>query len=349
MKTVSVIVPAYNVENYLPRCLDSLVAQTLPDIEVLLVDDGSTDATAAIARDYAARYPALVRVFTVENGGAAAARNRALSAAAGEYIGFVDSDDSVCPAMFERLYDAARQKQADIVCCDHLRVMTTGTDRRTFADGRVPAGDVFDKSVYESPLLFDESPYLWNKLFSAALIRDHGLRFEQDLRIYEDLLFTYSAFAFAKRISRVDEPLYAYDATREGSLTHAFTERRFDLFAAADRLLAVYQTAGRLDESVRRGLEYLVLKHVYVVLAHPTAPGEKALKRRFCDQAFAYLDRQFPAWRDSDYFSLRDKPRRAYTSRRYWYRQIALGREISLQTIRRRINRRFSTKKERLP
>ena len=111
MKKISIIIPAYNVEKYIARCLDSLVHQTLQDIEVIVVNDGSTDSTGAIIDSYMEQYPDIVRGFTVQNGGAAEARNYGLQYVTGEFIGFVDSDDHVHPKMFELLYRAAQEKQ----------------------------------------------------------------------------------------------------------------------------------------------------------------------------------------------------------------------------------------------
>ena len=115
---VSVIIPVYNTEEYLAQCLNSLVRQTLDDIEILVVDDGSTDGSLKIAKEFEAANPSKIRVLAKENGGQASARNMALKHATGEYLGFVDSDDWVDTAMYQQMYDVAVREDADIVICD---------------------------------------------------------------------------------------------------------------------------------------------------------------------------------------------------------------------------------------
>ena len=121
-KKVSVIVPVYNSENYLRQCLDSLVYQTLNDIEIIAVNDGSTDNSAIILEEYALKFPDKIRQFNQENKGQACARNFGLQQAKGEYIGFVDSDDSVALDLFEKMYQLARSEKADLVECDFLPI-----------------------------------------------------------------------------------------------------------------------------------------------------------------------------------------------------------------------------------
>ena len=118
MIKVSVVVPAYNMENYIHQCMNSLLKQTLEEIEFLIVDDGSKDNTLEILKEYEAKYPEKVRVFHKENGGQSSARNLALQHAKGEYLGFVDSDDWTDPKMFEVMYQKAKADDADIVVCD---------------------------------------------------------------------------------------------------------------------------------------------------------------------------------------------------------------------------------------
>ena len=115
---LSIIVPVYNVRAYLPACLDSLVNQTLDNYEVILVDDGSSDGSAEIIKDYCERYPELIRSIRVENGGQGRARNFAIEMARGDYLGFVDSDDWITADMYEKLYNTAVRENADVVVCD---------------------------------------------------------------------------------------------------------------------------------------------------------------------------------------------------------------------------------------
>ena len=126
---LSVIVPVYNVEKYLAECVDSLLNQTLMDMEIILVDDGSKDSSGAICDHYAAENPGKVKCLHIDNGGQGRARNFALPMAQGEYLGFVDSDDTVCPEMYEKLCRRADETGADIAACDFLERYEDGTER----------------------------------------------------------------------------------------------------------------------------------------------------------------------------------------------------------------------------
>ena len=119
MKKVSIIVPVYNTEKYLAKCLDSLVNQTLKDIEIIIVNDGSPDNSKKIALNYQKDYPDKIKYYEQANGGQGAARNYGLTKATGEYVGYVDSDDYVNLNMFEKMYDKAKKEAADIVMCSH--------------------------------------------------------------------------------------------------------------------------------------------------------------------------------------------------------------------------------------
>ena len=337
MTKISVIIPAYNVEAYIGRCLDSLVNQTLSEIEVLVVNDGSRDNTAAVVQEYVERYPDKVRLFTVENGGAASARNHALPHVTGEFIGFVDSDDYVQPTMYESMYKAAMDKDADIVCAGYCRVMEDAINNKPFGNKNIRAEEVFDQNVYEQPLLFDEVPYLWNKIFRADIIKNNGLTFHKDLRIYEDLVFTYTAFMYAKKISRIDAVVYNYIVYRNESLTFSFTEKRFDIFKATAHLLAAYEAEGKLDDNMRQALLYAILKHIYVILEHPTGWRDKKLKRRYIREVFAFLDREFPEWKAHDYYRLQEKNVHQYTSPSHWRRAVLIGRQVTVEKVKDRL------------
>ena len=115
---LSVIIPVYNTKNYIKECLDSVLNQTLEEIEIIVVDDGSTDGSADIIKEYAQNHPQKIKAFFKENGGQATARNLALQKSNGEYLGFVDSDDWIDSDMYEKMYKTAKEENADIVICD---------------------------------------------------------------------------------------------------------------------------------------------------------------------------------------------------------------------------------------
>ncbi len=318
MKKVSVIVPVYNVEKYLKRCLNSLINQTLTEIEIVIVNDGSKDNSQKIINEYKEKYPEIIKAFETENGGAAKARNYALKHITGEYVGFVDSDDYISEDMYEKLYNKAVKENADIVCCNYYRVQEEieKFSAKRFGNQKINKDDIFDKNIYEEKLLFDEVPYLWNKIFKADIIKNNNIEFDNELRIYEDLLFTYKAFANANKISRIEDCMYFYIVSREGSLTQYLTEKRFDIFKVTDKLINYYTEIGKYEE-LKEAILYVILKHIYVILEKKTYQREKKIKLEYINKAFEFLNEKFPNWKNNMYFNLQSKSK-IYTSKLYW-------------------------------
>lgn len=240
---ISVLVPAYNVETYLPRCLDSLIAQTLPGLEIIVVNDGSTDTTGAILDGYACRFPGIIHAVHKENGGISAARNTALAMATGEYIGFMDSDDAAVPEMYESLEATARRLKADLVCCgrEDIRGDDGGGAPITFLPA--PIEDVVD--IREHPeALTSMSPFLWDKLFRHEVIRAHGLRFREDINFCEDFLFVLCYLLRAGRMASIREPLYLYTVSRQGAMTSTYGANILQIPVAFRGILAALSEAG---------------------------------------------------------------------------------------------------------
>lgn len=200
---VSIIVPVYGVEAYLPACVDSLLVQTYKNFEIILVDDGSPDGCPAICDAYAAKDPR-VHVIHKKNGGAASARNAGLDATQGEYICFVDSDDLVCPNYVEKLRSTLDATDADIAVCGFTQM--TRDNETVYAD-RETAG-VFDCSDYIAQFLkYWTCALLWNKIFRREAIGT--LRMEEGHRI-DDEFFTYQVVLNCRSIAVFDAPLYRY-------------------------------------------------------------------------------------------------------------------------------------------
>lgn len=184
---ISVIVPAYNAEGYLRRCVDSILAQTLGDLEVVLVDDGSTDGTAAICDAYAAA-DARVRAIHQKNGGVSSARNRGLSAARGDYIAWLDSDDYFMPAALEKLYGALRRNGKQVAMCNYRNILVDGFEQPPRYS--LP----YEEKVYPREamvgfiLSIGMTPVLWGSLMTRALY--DGIVFPEG-RLFEDVRNTY--------------------------------------------------------------------------------------------------------------------------------------------------------------
>ena len=202
---VSIVVPVYNVERYLARCLDSILSQTLADIEIICINDGSTDESLSILKEYAKRDDRIV-VVSQENKGVSAARNVGIEIAKGEYISFIDSDDWVAPNFIEKLYETAVKNNADISACGIIRC------RKHY---KIPLL-VYDKSVvtanYNKKLELADIPtycYVWNKLYRKEALQNSNIRFETG-RIYEDVLFTPHILYYTKVFATVPDTNYYY-------------------------------------------------------------------------------------------------------------------------------------------
>lgn len=184
MIKVSVIVPIYNVGRFLPQCLDSLCAQSLKDIEIICINDGSTDDSLDILNEYAAKDSRII-VINQANSGQSAARNKGLEAAQGEFIGFVDSDDWIDSAYYEKLYQAAKAFQADIACCGSTYIGKTKNKSMLTYKNHQTAEDLTAKfKLFDIP----RYNYIWNKIYHRDLFKSKESRFREGI-VYEDMIW----------------------------------------------------------------------------------------------------------------------------------------------------------------
>ncbi|MBU3142618.1 glycosyltransferase [Clostridium sp. CF012] len=213
---VSLIMPVYNVEAYIEKCLCSALSQTLTDIEIIVVNDGSTDNSMKIVNSFASKYNNL-RIINKENGGLSSARNSGLEIARGKYIAFIDSDDYIDKAMIEEMYASARDRQLDIVCCNLTKVDSEGTilgQEKNIVD----YDRIYNKDEVIRAYLTNNIPaYAWNKLYSKSLFVQGNITYPEGM-LYEDIGTTFELFFKADRVGFIDEPLYSY-VQREGAIT----------------------------------------------------------------------------------------------------------------------------------
>lgn len=227
---VSIIIPIYNTEKYLKKCLDSVINQTLKNIEIICIDDGSTDDSPNILKEYAKR-DNRIKIISKENGGQAIARNIGIDNSTGEYIGFVDSDDYINLNMFEKLYKQAKSNDLDMNMCK-ISLFEDGTDN--FQDNVwYYALNVFgdmEKKVFthndttEFTCEISVTPY--NKIYKRSFIKKHGIKFPEGL-IFEDEVFFFDAYLRAERVSLLKENLYYYRTNREGSTVTNSSEKDY--------------------------------------------------------------------------------------------------------------------------
>lgn len=206
LSLISVIIPVYNVEKYLTRCLDSVLAQTYTNLEILLIDDGSTDASGKICDKYA-RQDKRVRVFHKPNGGVSSARNMGLDNASGDYIGFVDSDDYIDPTMYVHLSSLINIYQTDIAVCN-IYYCSSKKEFKASHPGKIYKGmEAFALCVHQKSVFVS----IWNKLYKRECIGN--IRFSQEKRS-EDYKFLYDIFKKGSSLVYSNDVKYFYDVPR---------------------------------------------------------------------------------------------------------------------------------------
>lgn len=214
--TVSIIVPVYNAEKTLERCVDSILNQTYQDFELFLVDDGSSDGSGVLCDAYA-RQDSRVRAFHQENAGVSAARNLALDRAAGEYLQFLDSDDWITPDATSSLVRAAREHQCDLVIADFYRVCGERVSHKGDIDDPV----VLTQEEYAAHMMENPADFyygvLWNKLYRRDIVEAHHLRMDPEISWCEDFMFNLEYIRYARRFYALQVPIYYYVKTK-GSL-----------------------------------------------------------------------------------------------------------------------------------
>lgn len=281
MPRISIIVPVYKAENVLAKCVDSVLAQTFADWELLLIDDGSPDGSGALCDDYAGQDDR-VRVFHKPNGGVSSARNLGMEEARGDLILFIDADDWIEPHTCETLLRALEEAGADSAGCAHWNIQPGG--EKWAESGALPAG-VYDAGAIRKGIvdrLLGQrlgkpgevlNGFIWRFLFSRAIIIDHDIRFSG--AYLEDELFLMEYFCLARKLAMVDEPLYYYlqnpaSVTRNYLPDYMDTFRRF--LAAKEAVVERYGLEGD-DPQWRQSTCWAGL---LIAIGNEYAPGNPA-------------------------------------------------------------------------
>lgn len=263
MELISVIIPVYKTEMYLKRCMDSVLAQTWTNLQIIAVDDGSPDRAGVILDEYQKK-DSRVTVIHQENRGVSAARNAGLAVAKGEYIGFVDSDDALEPDMYEVLIGLAKKYNAPISHCGYRRISQDGSTKEISGTGTL----MVQSNEKAMECLLQGKHFvgaLWNKLFDRRLLAD--VSFQEDLKINEDFLVAYQLFKKAAKSVYIDRSLYLM-FVREGSATSTGTaqeKRENDLLFVAEWIAndsrnTKFESAARL-----RYIELLAIEYAWNV------------------------------------------------------------------------------------
>lgn len=248
-KKVTAIVPIYNVEKYLERCVDSILLQTYKNIEVILVNDGSTDNSLQYCNKYKNQDNRVI-IIDKQNGGLSDARNAGLKQATGDYVCFIDSDDFILPTMIEMMVKQLIEDQADICVCDMEYLYDNGT--KTFASG----GAIEKTSIKEMPSLIRINNSACNKLFKTEMFSD--VKFPVG-KFYEDLATIPILIYKAKCVTKVHEPFYVY-FQRSGSIAHTASKKIFEIYEAIHDCIRYVENHGN-ENAIIEELYHLYILH----------------------------------------------------------------------------------------
>ncbi|MBP3463609.1 MAG: glycosyltransferase [Clostridia bacterium] len=288
MPKLSVIVPIYNAEKYIERCLKSILSQTFKDLEIILVNDGSTDNSQEIIEKYSSKYPDLIKFFAKENGGQATARNLGIEKASGEYIAFVDIDDYLELDAYEKAIEYIEKNNLDIVCFDFWEVINgQKVDKEHYG---INANDNARKYIVS-----ESSPV--NKVMKAEIFKKNGVRFLENY-IYEDLATMPILAKYTSNIGFLSERLYDYDIHENSTMRQKeYNSKLENIFVAVERLYKEF-----IDTEYVEELEYIYIEH----LLHAANLRFLAYKegQNNIDKISKIMKEKFPNWRKNRYYKM---------------------------------------------
>ncbi len=273
---LSIIVPVFNTEQYLPRCLDSIISQSFSDFELLLIDDGSTDGSGIICDSYADR-DRRIRVFHKENGGVSSARNVGLKEAKGEWICCVDSDDKLLTGGLQTMVDCISD-EVDMVMAGYFELedKTLQKDTTSFGGDGIIAQNNALLMMYPSADL----PYMgypWGKLFKRNLVLERNLSFDEHIKIKEDTLFVVEYLCgIQKQVCYTSTPVYEYVKLPTGvmsGMNQYYNPNYLTSFDAVVRMNSLVQSLPNVSESLSNAAKYEVVNRVYLVYGHMLENG----------------------------------------------------------------------------
>lgn len=324
MSKVTVVVPVYNVEKYLAKCIDSVLNQTERDFTLILVDDGSTDNGPKICDEYAKK-DSRIKVIHQENQGLGGARNTGIESCETDRIIFLDSDDTIEPETLEVTLKSAEKNDADMVIFGFRSVTEDGETKEVFVDNleKNKAFSVIENKevltahpsacnkLYKTSLFTGEkgkvdktiltsAPAAWNKLYKTALFTETGIRYPSRVW-YEDIRTTLKLMLYSNRIVFIENVLYNY-LLRDGSITkNVNADRNVEIIEAFEDILAYFKEVGCFDE-FHDELEYLTIFHVYITASVRVIRIDR--KHELIDKFYDYLESNFPKYRENKYLPL---------------------------------------------
>lgn len=291
---VSIIVPVYNVEKYLSKCLDSLVNQTFSDLEIIVVNDGSTDNCKDIIEKYEKKYSNIIKVLNQSNQGLSDARNNGLKLATADYIMYVDSDDYINLDMVEKMYNKITKDNADVVICgnnvvdeDYNILSSSYPDKNNYTD-------IIEQTIFGNMCA-------WNKIYKKSLICNNHLKFRSRVW-YEDIDFSYKLLICSKKITFLKENLYNYLLRKDSIMNNKKANRNLELLLSFNEIID-YSKQNSVYEKFYPAIEYLCINHIYIaaVTRIINSQIEPNNKKKLIKEFILYVKNNFPNFKYNKY------------------------------------------------
>lgn len=278
---VSVIVPVWNVEKFISKCLDSLVNQTLKEIEVIVVNDGSPDNSQKIINEYIKKYPNKLKSFVKENGGQGSARNLGIEKAKGEYLSFIDSDDWIELDALEKMYNLAKKENSDIVICDMVD---------HYQDYTI----YHNCTKYNS--VFEVTPSASNKIFKRSMVKD--IRFLSKLW-YEDFNFTTKILFNTDKISVISEGMYHCNCGHISTMNNNNSVKNLDMIIIIDDIINYLNKNKKYDRNI---ISYLIFNHILITTINRVTVQHSKNKKEVLNKLINYCHNNISDYKNQEFY-----------------------------------------------
>lgn len=288
MADISIIIPAYNAEKYIKKCIDSIVNQTKEELEIIVINDGSTDNTEDIVKEYKDKR---IKYFKNKNQGIGKTRNFGIEKATGSYIMFIDSDDYIEKDACEKMYNKAKNDNLDIVICDFYKEYDNGNIEEIHTDS------FENSSLKDNPNIITEYLCPWAKIYNRKMIIDNKIKFVENLK-YEDAPFVIKALCTAKRIGKIDECLNYY-LIHGNSETTVRDRRCFDILQIIDIIRKYTNDFVYLKEKIDK----LTVRIITNYTIQQRLQNNQKTAIEFIDKAFEYLKKEVPDYKNNKYYN----------------------------------------------
>ncbi len=301
-KDVSIIVPIYNAERYLKKCIDSILNQTKEELEIILVNDGSKDNSEEIIKSYNDKR---IKYYKNKNQGIGKTRNFGIQKATGKYLMFLDSDDFLEKDACEKLYNKAETYGLDVVICDFYKIFDNGNTEEV----RIPT--FRPTSLKDNPKILNEYLAPWAKIYKRNLIVKNEIKFIENLK-YEDAPFVLEALDKAKKIGKLDECLNYY-AIHDNSETTVRDKKVFDIL----KIIEIIRQYFKNKEYIKEELDKLTVRMLTNYTIQQRYQEDKKIGTKFIDEAFAYMKKEIPDYKSNKYYKNRSLLKRTIEKNKF--------------------------------